>query len=443
MSFNWDKLLSQLVQLLPSGSRIYIAYSGGLDSSVLLHVMARLGPKLEHELHAIHADHGLQADSGSWSDHCERQCAILGIHLHKVHLNLQVPAGESLEAVAREARYQAFSEIMGAGDVLLTAHHADDQVETVLLQLLRGAGVSGLAGMPAIKSWSQGWLARPLLPFSRQELEQYALDNALHWMEDETNRDVRFSRNLLRQRVVPQLKSRWPGLLKTIARSAGHCASAASLVDELAETDMASCLGSNPWRLSMTELEELSLIRQENLLRYWIKLQGLNLPNAHKIRRILSEVLTADEASHPLVRWHGAELRRYGGELYLMPPLPTPEPGWLVPWDGSGSLQLPAGLGQLLVDRQAMSIPENAWYEGRGRVGFRNSGLKCTPVGRSGGRSFKRLCQDMNIPAWLRPLVPLLLVDGELAAVGDYCVCKPFAEHQVQPVVWRRERWLS
>ena len=443
MSFNWEKLLSQLVRLLPPGGGIYIAYSGGLDSSVLLHAKARLRPELEHEIHAIHADHGLQPDSGSWSDHCERQCAMLGIRLHKVHLNLQVAAGESLEAVAREARYLAFSKIIGAGDLLLTAHHADDQVETVLLQLLRGAGVSGLAGMPAIKSWSQGWLARPLLPFSRQELEQYALDNALSWMEDETNQDVRFSRNLLRQRVVPQLKSRWPGLLKTIARSAGHCASAARLVDELAETDMGTCLGANPWRLSMAGLEKLSRIRQENLLRYWIRRQGLNLPNAHKIRRILSEVLTASVASHPLVRWHGAELRRYGGELYMMPPLPTPDPGWLVPWDGSYPLQLPAGLGQLLVDRQAMGIPENAWHEGRVRVGFRSSGLKCTPAGRSGSRSFKRLCQDMGIPAWLRPLVPLLLVDGEMASVGDYCVCKPFAEHALRAVVWNRETWLS
>lgn len=443
MSFNWEKLLSQLMQLLPAGGAVYIAYSGGLDSSVLLHAMAQLRPELEHELHAIHADHGLQADSASWVDHCDRQCAALGIQLHKVHLNLRVPPGESLEAAARDARYQAFSTILGAGDVLLTAHHADDQVETVLLQLLRGAGVSGLAGMPAIKPWHQGWLARPLLPFSRQELELYARDNKLHWMEDASNQDVRFSRNLLRQRVVPQLKTRWPGLLKTVARSAGHCASAAKLVDELAATDLRTCQGANPWRLSMVELEKLSRVRQENLLRYWIKRRGLNLPNAHKIRRILSEALTAGEASHPLVKWQGAELRRYLGELYIMPPLPTPEPGWLVAWDGSHPLQLPPGLGELRVDRHSICIAESAWNAGRVQVGFRSSGLKCTPAGRDGGRSFKRLCQDMNIPAWLRPLLPLLLVDGKLAAVADYCVCKPFAERPVGAVAWRREVWMS
>jgi tRNA(Ile)-lysidine synthase len=442
MSFNWGKLLSQLVQL-PSGGRFYIAYSGGLDSSVLLHATAQLRPELDREIHAIHADHGLQADASSWSEYCEQQCAALDIQLHKVHLNLQIPPGESLEAVARAARYTAFSAILGAGDILLTAHHADDQVETVLLQLLRGTGVSGLAGMPLNKSWHQGWLARPLLPFSRLELEQYAVDNALHWMEDASNQDVRFSRNLLRQRIVPELKGRWPGLLKTIGRSAGHCASAAKLLDELAEMDLRACLGANPWRLSMVELEKRSRIRQENLLRYWIKQRGLNMPNAHKIRRILSEVLTAGEGSHPLVKWRDAELRRYAGELYLMPPLPGPEPGWLTSWDGSGSLKLPAGLGELQVYRQGMSIPESAWLEGRVQVGFRSGGFNCTPAGRTGSRSFKRLCQDMNIPAWLRPLVPLLLVDGEPAAVADYCVCKPFAEGTVKALVWSRDAWLS
>lgn len=442
MPFSREKLLSQLLQL-PSGSRFYIGYSGGLDSSVLLHAIAHLRPELDHEIHAIHVDHGLQADSASWREHCERQCAALDIYLHEIHLNLQIPPGESLEAVARSARYDAFSAILGTGDVLLTAHHADDQVETVLLQLLRGAGVSGLAGMPLVKPWHPGWLARPLLPFSRLELERYAVDSALHWMEDASNQDVRFSRNLLRQRVVPELKARWPGLLKTIGRSAGHCASAARLVDELAETDLGSCLGTNPWRVSMVQLEKLSLIRQQNLLRYWIKQRGLELPNAHKIRRILTEVVPAHEGSHPLVKWQGAELRRYAGELYLMPPLPVPTPEWLASWDGSGALKLPAGLGELQVDKQAMNIPENAWCEGRVQVGFRSSGFKCTPAGRSGSRNFKRLCQDLDIQAWLRPLVPLLLLDGMPVAVADYCVCKPFAEKPVKAIAWHRDAWLS
>lgn len=429
--------------LLPAYGRLFIAYSGGLDSSVLLHATARLRLELDCEIHAIHADHGLQADSRTWSEHCEQQCAALDVQLHKVHLDLRIPPGESVEAVARDARYKAFAEIVGPGDVLLTAHHADDQVETVLLQLLRGAGVSGLAGMPRVKPWHQGWLLRPLLPISRQELEQYAVEHALHWMEDASNNDVRFSRNLLRHRVVPELKARWPGLLKTIGRSAGHCANAAKLVDDLAEMDLNTCLGTNPWRLSMAGLKRLSRTRQENLLRYWIRRQGLNLPNAHKIRRILSEVMTAGEVSHPLVKWQGVELRRYAGELYLMPPLPAAGVGWQTCWDGSSTLRLPAGLGELLVDKQYMGIPESAWRECRVQVGFRHSGFKCTPAGRTGSRSFKRLCQDMNIPAWLRPLVPLLLLDGEPVAVADYCMCKPFAESVVKAITWRRDAWLS
>ena len=436
-----DESLRSVLPL--SCGRLFIAYSGGLDSSVLLHAMARIRFELDAEIHAIHADHGLQADSGLWSEHCEQQCAALDIQLHKIHLQLQVPAGESLEAVAREARYQAFGKIVGPGDALLTAHHADDQVETVLLQLLRGAGVAGLAGMPGVKSWRQGWLLRPLLPFSRQQLEQYAEEHSLRWMEDSSNLDVRFSRNLLRQRVIPELKARWPGLLKTIGRSAGHCANAAKLVDELAGMDLGACAGANPWRLSVAGLGQLSRIRQENLLRHWIRRQGLGAPNAHKIRRILSEVLTADESSHPLVKWQGAELRRYAGELYLMPPLPVAEAGWQVCWDGSAPLELPAGLGELRVDRQCLGIPESAWRESRVQVGFRHSGFKCTPAGRTGSRSFKRLCQDLNIPAWLRPMVPLLLLDGEPAAVADYCVCKPLSAEKLKAISWQRVAWLS
>lgn len=442
MAFDRAVLLSQLEQL-PSGGRFFIAYSGGLDSSVLLHAVVQLKSKLHHEIHAIHADHGLQADAAKWSQHCESQCAAFNIPLHKRHLNLQIQPGESLEAVARTARYAAFAEVMGAGDLLLTAHHADDQVETVLLQLLRGAGVSGLAGMPVIKPWHGGWLARPLLSFSRQDLEQYALDRNLHWIEDQSNQDLRFSRNLLRQRILPELKNRWPGMLKTISRSAGHCASAGRLADELAGMDLQICQGANPWRLSMDELKKLSRARQENLLRYWIRQLGLCVPNTHKIRRILFEVLPAGEAAHPLVKWQGAELRCYRAELCLMPPLPAPEQDWLTPWDGSKPLKLPVGLGELVVEKEGMRIPENAWREGRVLVGFRSAGVKCTPLGRNGSRSFKRLCQDLNIPAWLRPLVPLLRVDGELAAVADYCVCRPHAELAATAISWHRAEWLS
>jgi len=442
MAFNRAGLLSQLEQL-PSAGRIFIAYSGGLDSTVLLHATAQLRSELTHEVHAIHADHGLQADASTWSQHCELQCAALDIPLHKVHLNLQIPPGESLEAVARTARYSAFSEVLEAGDLLLTAHHADDQVETVLLQLLRGGGVSGLAGMPLIKPWHQCWLARPLLPFSRLDLQQYAMDKGLYWVEDASNQDVRFSRNLLRRRVIPELKNRWPGMLKTISRSAAHCASSGRLADELAELDLHSSRGTNTWRLSISELKNLSQTRQENLLRYWIRQSGLQVPNTHKIRRILCEVLTAAEAAHPLVKWQGAELRRYGSELYLMPPLPAPEQDWLTSWDGTRPLKLPAGLGELRVNTEQMSIPGNVWREGRVQVGFRSSGLKCAPAGRSGSRSFKRLCQDLNIPAWLRPLIPLLQVDGELAAVAGYCMCRPYAEHETKVVSWNRAEWLS
>lgn len=445
MAFTEAQLLRQL-QEFPATDRYLLAYSGGLDSTVLLHALARLRDRLPAPVLAVHADHGLQDDAQQWTAHCRRECDSLGIELLEITLNLSPISGESLEAYARTARYAAFEEYLGESQLLLTAHHADDQAETMLLQLLRGAGPAGLAAMPACRSFGRGWLARPLLNFSRQEMEDWALAAGLRWVEDGSNEDHGIDRNYLRHQVVPLLKKRWPGTLKTLSRSARHCANAAELIDELAIEDFRRIRGSTLYRLNIQPLVSLSSARQQNLLRFWVREAGLPLPPADRIRRIQHEVVKAKPGAEPLVAWPGAEVRRTRGQLALMPTLPELLPQWQTRWAGGDQLSLPWGFGSLKILYREGGIPLQQWNQSEVTVMFRRPGLNCTPVGREGSRSFKRLCQDLGIPSWLRDRVPLVFLDGVLAAIGDYCICKPFvapANEQSVGLVWSRPGYLQ
>lgn len=440
MAFSPEQLISRLSDY-PRPGRYWIAFSGGLDSTVLLHALSSVRSQLPAPLSALHANHGLQDKAGQWAAHCRRVCARLTIPLTEIELNLVVPPGESVEATARSARYRAFAKQVAADQMLLTAHHADDQVETFLLQWLRGAGVHGLAAMPECRTWQQGWLARPLLPYSRDELQAFAEAAGLNWMEDESNTELRFDRNYLRHEIIPLLRDRWPGLVMTSARSARHCASAANLADETADSDLEACRGKNSFRLSLSALCKLSRPRQENLLRHWIARHHLETPNAHRIRRILSEVVTARQDADPVVTWAGTQVRRFGAELYLLPSLPPEMPDWSTNWDGSGDLILPGGLGRLKLAKSSPGFAADFLRRGRVSVGFRREGLSCTPSGRRGSRSFKRLMQDLSIPPWLRTRIPLLFVDDTLAAVGEAVVCHPFSSQDFE-LQWERDVFL-
>ena len=440
MAFSPEQLFFRL-EAYPQPGRYCIAYSGGLDSTVLLCALAEIREKLPAPLYALHVNHGLQKDADQWAERCQRQCEALSIPLTVIELNLAVEPGESVEAFAREARYKAFAEHVNAGEMLLTAHHGDDQVETFLLQWLRGSGVHGLSAMPEYKSWQEGWLARPLLGCSRGELEVFAQACGLQWMEDKSNMDLRFDRNFLRNEIVPRLKARWPGLVATSGRSARHCASAAGLADEIAATDLDTCGGENSYRLSLDAITRLSQSRQENLLRNWVAGHKLETPNSHKIRRILSEVMVARADADPVVTWAGIQVRRFGRELYLLPRLPAEATGWSSPWHGNEGLVLPEGLGELKLVKAGSGFKNDVLTAGRVSVGFRREGLQCTPSGRSGSRSFKRLMQDFSVPPWLRNRVPLLFVDDKLAAVGDVCLCEPYGKEDLE-LEWKRDRFL-
>ncbi|WP_456378402.1 tRNA lysidine(34) synthetase TilS [Thiolapillus sp.] len=436
MAFSPQQLL-HVLQALPAPERYWVAFSGGMDSTTLLHGLSQIRAQLPAPLQAIHINHGLQEKALEWEAFCRETCAGLDIPLISLQLNLRPASGESLEAQARDARYAAIAAHMNTREMLLTAHHGDDQAETLLLQLLRGSGVSGLASMPLMRHWQVGWLARPLLEFSREELRRWAQQQRLQWQDDPSNEHLGIRRNYLRHKVIPLLKSQWPGLVKTISRSARHCAEAADLMREVGMADLVLMQEiGRPWRLLISGLDVLSLQRKKNLLRYWIRQQGLPVPGHQVIERILTEVVDAHQAGSPLLRWDGGEIRRYRNALYLMPALPpAPAAGLRLHWDCSKPLDLPRGLGQLIVADKVQ------WLADGVDVVFRTEGMMCRPGQRQSTRSFKRLCQDLGIPPWLRPRLPLVCSDDSLIAVADYCMCQP--ELGKNPFCWERPEWLQ
>ncbi|MDX1443418.1 MAG: tRNA lysidine(34) synthetase TilS, partial [Gammaproteobacteria bacterium] len=273
MKFSPEALLSQL-DLPAATQRVVVAYSGGLDSTVLLHALARLGEQLPGPLVALHIDHSLQADSPRWAEHCREVALSLGVDFSLLKILVDPAPGASVEAAARDGRYAAFAEFLEKGDVLLTAQHADDQAETFLLQALRGAGVAGLAAMPRERELGAAMHLRPLLDWTRVELEAWAVGQELDWLDDPSNADDRFDRNFLRNRVLPELRERFPGMAATLSRSAGHCADASEILAEEA-AQMLVTSGGREGFLPLAALESLSTARQRLLLRHWLAENGV------------------------------------------------------------------------------------------------------------------------------------------------------------------------
>ncbi|MGI9333491.1 MAG: tRNA lysidine(34) synthetase TilS [Gammaproteobacteria bacterium] len=426
--------------------------SGGADSAALLLAMHALreqgssmvGAKLAVE--AVHVNHGLQDDALLWQSRCEQLCARLGVLLHTREVDARALAGEGPEAAARAARYDAFASLMRPGDILWCAHHRDDQVETLLLALLRGSGPRGLAGMAQWKAFATGWLFRPLLPLSRAELRGAVAEAGFEPVVDPSNADSRYKRSALRQTVLPALEACSPGAAATLARAARHQAEAAALLDALGRADCGyatsgsgaggpgSRCPSTPSSLPLDRLDKLGVVRARNALRVWIGDLDLPVPGARVFDTAMVQLLDAKPDAMPVVRWRGAELRRYRGEVWASRPLGHHDPKRLFDWPsaaqgasldvGSGIVSLqagdPPGSGQSrLLDRERVA-------SSRVQLGFRRGGESCRPSGAAHRRSLKHLLRERAVAPWLRDRLPLVYLDGELAAVGDLLVCHGF-----------------
>lgn len=424
MTYTPDQLLSFLPKL-QQASHCYVAYSGGLDSHVLLHSMVRL---LGAEgVTAIHINHQLSQHADSWQQHCQQVCKDLGVALINESVEFEL-GGQGLEAAARDARYQVFEHHLKHGGLLLLAHHADDQAETVLFRLLRGSGPLGLSGIPVSRPLGRGELLRPLLAYSRLELQDYADAEGLSWIEDESNRELEYDRNYIRHQVIPELARRWPDYTARIATSAALCRDNQQLADELAIQDLlmvgerSERLG---WSVCIDSFQALDTLRQGNLIRYWSALHDFSRPGSQVIDALRMELLPARIDASPKVAWGDAQLRRYQRRLYLLPAwFDQEEPDSPLFWLINSPLLLPDSscLSGTEVSGEGLYIPNNAELE----IQFRQGGERCKPQGRKGSNTLKILFQEYGLEPWLRDRVPLIYLNGELAAVADLWVCEGF-----------------
>ncbi len=412
MSSEFESRLLSLLAPWRTAPAWRVALSGGLDSTVLLHLLAQLASREAlPPVSAIHVHHGLQAVADSWPDHCQRFCDALGVPLQVARV--QVDDGASLERAAREARYGAFAAALGAGECLLTGQHRDDQAETVMFRLFRGAGVHGLSGMAGRRPLGSGTLLRPLLGVSRAELECYARSHGLSWVDDPSNACDDYDRNYLRNRILPVVVRRWPSVVETIARSAEHLAEADGLLGELAQNDLISAgarseyIGMQLPSLAVAALAELSEARQRNALRHWLAPLARLPDSAHWAG--WQSLRDAREDAEPIWQLADGELRRAHGRLW-----------WLSnPWLGfsaeSQSWRDPS---------EPLSLPDNGSLRFEGEppggpleVRYRQGGEVMALIGR-GSRDLKRLLNEAAVPAFLRGRLPLLWRADELLGVA-------------------------
>lgn len=396
------------------GNHLIIALSGGVDSVVLLHILAVLSRQMQFTLSAVHVNHGISSNAMIWSRFCCSLCHAYDISIYIAYLQIRKEPSMSLEAIAREERYRIFNRIQG--DYVVLAQHLDDQAETLLLQLLRGAGVKGLSAMPVVRkqiSDAAPKILRPLLEIPRDRIETYARQNKLNWINDESNNSIVFNRNFLRHEILPLLRKRYPNYPKTLLRTSRHLSEASVLLDELAAIDRENCLVSG--KLQVDRIRKLSFPRAKNLLRCILLQQGVNLPSAVKLESILLQLLSAHIDSQPHISLGDHEIRCYKGAIYILPGRKFFQQPKQYIWHGESSLALPCLSGTIhfrqvkdqgISQRKIMNVPMV--------VRMRLGGERFMPACNRPRRSLKNLLQEASIPPWERNAMPLLFCGERL-----------------------------
>jgi tRNA(Ile)-lysidine synthase len=417
-----ERLLNDLLPL-PGDGVWWVAFSGGADSMALLHALAVLQAELPATIKALHVDHGLHPDSHRWSDFCTETCARWAVPIRVEQVQLQAN-GRGVEAEARRARYAAAASLLNAGDVLLTAHHADDQAETVILNLLRGSGVDGLAGMPAVRPLGKGLLARPLLPYPGASLRRYLAAQGMEWIEDASNQDLAYDRNFVRHRLIPVLECRWPGSWRNFGHSATYCREASDFIATACRGLLEPCLRHDRV-LDLACLrsrigEQGAVIAHKQVIRHWLrKVRAPSLPR-ERLQELLRQLDHAGRESHLAVEWNGWQLRHYHDRLWLLheaelPPCPS------LPWNTTARLDLGGTLGILELSGRG-TRPE--WHL---RVAPRCGGERIASLADGSHRGVKQVLQEAQVPPWLRNSVPVVWEDDRVVAVGTLARDHEFA----------------
>ncbi|MDO6426746.1 tRNA lysidine(34) synthetase TilS [Thalassotalea sp. 1_MG-2023] len=432
-------------QLLPFiECPICIAYSGGIDSQVLLHLFARLKkttPLLS--ITACHVNHGLSKDAGKWQNFAAKQCALHGISLNTETVHLVKESRQSLEAIAREARYKVFDQVTPSNALIVTGHHLNDQMESFILALKRGSGVQGLAAIKPVSQFrsTSKTLLRPLLSISRQEIEAYANENKLLWVEDESNNDPIFDRNFIRHQITPILESRWPSIAYSIARTVSHCQETQTLIDEIAAQDLAKCCPEQAKGLCIDALLDLSTIRRKHVIRFFLASHNITMPSEQQLQQLFAGLSVGSESKRQ-VKVGDGWLRQYQGKLYLTQSY-TDVQKWqqvidvqeLV--DSPIHITLPDNMGTLTLSHctkectqaQVFSV-DNTTKELT--VSFTQPQDKVLPDYRQHRREMKKVWQELNVAPWLRKRTPMIYLDKQLVAVATYFVCQPYVKDKHQ-----------
>ena len=383
---------------------VLVGYSGGLDSTVLLHALAKAHPG---RVRAIHVHHGLHNHADAWAAHCQQTCDALGVSLFIVKADVvDVDAGP--EAAARAARHAAFEAHLREGEWLALAHHRDDQAETFLLRALRGSGPDGLSAMRPWRRFGVGWLWRPLLDLPHEALQADAEANGLSWIEDPSNASTAFDRNYLRNEVMPRLKQRWPQANDAFARAA-HMQQQASTVLQSTDADSFD-LSLSP--LPLERLRVLSPLQRARSFRMWASHHGLPRVPVRVVDWLEAELAKPPSDGASECHWEDTLLRRWRDALYLSEPLGSLPADLDIEWDGRDKLVLPNGLVWRLSGARALQAPM--------RVRARRGGERIELAKRQHRHLLKHVWQEQGVPPWRRSTIPLLLgPDGTLLAAGD------------------------
>jgi len=428
-----DTVAARLAPFLPKHSHILIGLSGGMDSVVLLHLLHTLAPRLDWRLSALHVHHGISPNADAWADFCADLCRRSSVPLHIERVDVAPLRGEhGVEAAARKLRHAAFARL--SCDIVALAHHADDQAETLLLQLLRGAGLKGVAAMPLFKPATTDTHAtmRPLLDIPRSELLGYAQQNSLQWVEDESNADDRYPRNFLRHRLLPLLEQRFFAYRDTLTRSAKHFAEANELLDELAQQDAQGLAGNAPLEISL--LRKLPHSRGKNLLRYWLHKLGAPMPQAVQLGEMLHQLLDAREDAAVCVEFGGWQVKRYQGKVYVLRAQGDFDRNLVLPWHGEAELDWPAlNMRLIFTQTQGAGVSLKKLRGAPVTLRLRSGGEMLRPHANAATRSLKNLLQEHRVPPWQRERLPLLYCGDALVAVIGVAISSDFQTAESEP----------
>ncbi|WP_192889222.1 tRNA lysidine(34) synthetase TilS [Vibrio bathopelagicus] len=439
-----ETFTSVLHQSALKPSRLIVAFSGGVDSRVLLELAAQYAQIHGIECCSVHVHHGLSNNADHWANQCQAWCEALSVPLAVERVSLDINSGESVEKLARDARYQAFQQHIRQGDVLVTGQHIDDQLETFLLALKRGSGPKGLSSMAQVMPFGEAFIVRPMLSVTRAGIEEFACNMGLTWVEDESNQDLRFDRNFIRHQVTPTLTDRWPSFRESVSRSAQLCAEQELLLDELLESHFQQALGDSQ-SLSIEALFEHSDLLRARLIRMWLSHCKQSMPSQKQLKLIWDEVACAQADANPKLVLNDAEVRRFNHQLYLVR-----ETKDLSDWQShlsmGESLTLPDGLGKLHLNsalsdsvsnkRDVQNFSLSNTSEAL-RVIFNPEGLSAHPVGRGHSRKLKKLFQEYQVPSWLRRRTPILMDGDRVIAVLGLFVDKNY-EGQDCEALWSK-----